>query len=129
MKTCTYVRASGSSHGRTPQPSTNGATTPSTATDERRQPDLEHLRDGRLEADLEEQDDHAEPREQIAQPVGRRLDRAEPPREREVAEQHAREQLAEHRRLAQALGRPAAELAGDQHQHARPRSTSLMAAG
>ena len=32
----------------------------------------------------------------------------------EVAEQHAGEQLAEHRRLAQALGCPAAELGADE---------------
>jgi hypothetical protein len=79
--------------------------------EERRRPDLRHLADRGLQPYFEEQDDHAEARENAEHAGSVRIpSNAEDADEREVAEQDPREELAEDRGLLQADRRPAAEL-------------------
>ena len=96
--------ASGSSHAPTPHPRKNGPMMPSVATSSDDRPDLHHLRDGRLEADLKQQEDDAEARQHVDRFAGLRVFESGEARQHEVADDHASQQLAEHRRLAE-LGR------------------------
>ncbi len=70
-----------------------------------RKADLQHLRHGGLDADLEQQEQHADASEHVNHRIG--LDRREPC-EADVAEDNAGHELAEHRGLAQ----PNRKLAG-----------------
>src|SRR5204863_6814729 len=63
----TYADLSGRIHAPTAQPSAKGATTPKTAT---RTEGLQHVRDGRLKADLEQENDQTEAREDFNRRIG-----------------------------------------------------------
>ena len=75
--------------------------------------DPEHFLEVGLEPDLEQQEEHAELGEDVHQLGGRPLGRDDA--EHAPAQQHAGDELAQHRRLSDALRRSAQNLGGDQH--------------
>ena len=99
--------------------------------DERAAADREHAGDGRLEADLEEQHDRAELRQQQQRLAVQEPAQARQAHEREVPQHEAGRQLAQHRRLADALEERAAHLGQRDHEreHEQQQRDRLVRAG
>ena len=82
----------------------------------RRDPDAHHLRDGGLQANLEEQQNHAEARQHVDACVSAQVLECRHPDQPEVSDEKSRGQLTEHRRLAEPGSQVASELGCDQDQ-------------
>ena len=81
---------------------------------QRRQSDLQHLADRRFEADLKQQQDDTQLRQQVDRRVGLQVFEAAEAGQREIAEQHPGRQFTEHGRLAKPGGEMAANLGSDE---------------
>ena len=84
----------------------------------RRNPDVEHLGHGRLETDLEEQDERTDPSEHLEGRIGLDSGKSRDSHEREIAEHDAADELAENRRLTCAYGEVTPEFG--RHEDRRP---------
>ena len=108
--------SSGRASSPTPNPSSIGVMTPTTATRAARASDGQHLLRRRFEAHVEQQQDGAQLREDGEGLAGYEARGVGSTEEHHVAEDDADQQLAQDRRLAEAFEELSCELRGDEHE-------------
>ena len=115
-KICAACGLSGRSQAATPHPSAEGRGDTDERHEQRRGPDPDERADVGLEPDVEQQDEDSDLRQDLQGRLGLHIRDGIGAAEEDdqAGEDDADHQLAEHRWLAQALGREPAEVGGEQ---------------